>query len=111
MYQLRPMNCPFHINIYKHGQYSYRDLPLRYAELGTVYRYERSGTMHGLFRVRGFTQVSAVLFCVHHWLRDEGSALAVSSECRVCAVFSWMPSSSCSRDVSCGALSLLTGKA
>ena len=60
MYQLRPMNCPFHINIYKHGQYSYRDLPLRYAELGTVYRYERSGTMHGLFRVRGFTQVSAV---------------------------------------------------
>ena len=61
MYQLRPMNCPFHINIYKHGQYSYRDLPLRYAELGTVYRYERSGTMHGLFRVRGFTQVSAVL--------------------------------------------------
>ena len=57
MYQLRPMNCPFHIAVYKHKQYSYRDLPLRYAELGTVYRYERSGTMHGLFRVRGFTQV------------------------------------------------------
>lgn len=55
--QLRPMNCPFHIAIYKNGYYSYRDLPLRWAELGTVYRYERSGTMHGLFRVRGFTQV------------------------------------------------------
>lgn len=56
-YQLRPMNCPFHVLTYKHGKYSYRDLPLRWAELGTVYRYERSGTMHGLFRVRGFTQV------------------------------------------------------
>lgn len=51
------MNCPFHVLTYKHGKYSYRDLPLRWAELGTVYRYERSGTMHGLFRVRGFTQV------------------------------------------------------
>ena len=79
MYQLRPMNCPFHINIYKHGQYSYRDLPLRYAELGTVYRYERSGTMHGLFRVRGFTQVSAVLMWCHHWLQAESRALVVSS--------------------------------
>ena len=56
-YQLRPMNCPFHVLTYKQGYYSYRDLPLRWAELGTVYRYERSGTMHGLFRVRGFTQV------------------------------------------------------
>ena len=56
-YQLRPMNCPFHVLTYKEGRYSYRDLPLRWAELGTVYRYERSGTMHGLFRVRGFTQV------------------------------------------------------
>lgn len=56
-YQLRPMNCPFHVLTYKQGKYSYRDLPLRWAELGTVYRYERSGTMHGLFRVRGFTQV------------------------------------------------------
>jgi hypothetical protein len=56
-YQLRPMNCPFHVLTYKQGNYSYRDLPLRWAELGTVYRYERSGTMHGLFRVRGFTQV------------------------------------------------------
>lgn len=52
------MNCPFHIEIYKAGFYSYRDLPLRWAELGTVYRYERSGTMQGLFRVRGFTQAS-----------------------------------------------------
>ena len=72
MYQLRPMNCPFHIAVYKHKQYSYRDLPLRFAELGTVYRYERSGTMHGLFRVRGFTQVCAqtsvspaCLMCCH----------------------------------------------
>ncbi|GBG69151.1 hypothetical protein CBR_g3851 [Chara braunii] len=56
-YQLRPMNCPFHITVYKDGMHSYRDLPFRWAELGTVYRYEKSGTMHGLFRVRGFTQV------------------------------------------------------
>ena len=66
MYQLRPMNCPFHIAVYKHKQYSYRDLPLRYAELGTVYRYERSGTMHGLFRVRGFTQVHSSPCCSLH---------------------------------------------
>lgn len=70
MYQLRPMNCPFHIAVYKHKQYSYRDLPLRFAELGTVYRYERSGTMHGLFRVRGFTQVrpkhAVQLACLRH---------------------------------------------
>ena len=58
-YQLKPMNCPFHVEIYKNSFYSYRDLPLRWAELGTVYRYERSGAMQGLFRVRGFTQVSA----------------------------------------------------
>jgi len=63
-YQLRPMNCPFHIAVYKAGYYSYRDLPLRWAELGTVYRYERSGTMHGLFRVRGFTQDDAHIFCL-----------------------------------------------
>ncbi len=55
---VKPMNCPLHVNIYKSTQHSYRNLPLRYAELGTVYRYERSGTLHGLFRVRGFTQVS-----------------------------------------------------
>lgn len=56
-YQLRPMNCPFHILMFKEGYHSYRTLPIRLAELGTVYRYERSGTMHGLSRVRGFTQV------------------------------------------------------
>lgn len=59
-YQLRPMNCPFHIAVYKDRARSYRELPMRWAELGTVYRYERSGTMHGLFRVRGFTQVSGL---------------------------------------------------
>ena len=53
-YVMKPMNCPFHIQIYKTGLRSYRDLPLRWAELGTVYRYERSGVMHGLLRVRGF---------------------------------------------------------
>jgi threonyl-tRNA synthetase len=62
-YQLKPMNCPFHIMIYKAELRSYRDLPLRYAELGTVYRYERSGVLHGLMRVRGFTQDDAHLFC------------------------------------------------
>jgi len=62
-YQLKPMNCPFHIMIYKSRLRSYRDLPLRYAELGTVYRYERSGVLHGLMRVRGFTQDDAHLFC------------------------------------------------
>lgn len=62
-YQLKPMNCPFHIMIYKSHLRSYRDLPIRYAELGTVYRYERTGVMHGLLRVRGFTQDDAHLFC------------------------------------------------
>ena len=62
-YQLKPMNCPFHIMIYKSRLRSYRDLSLRYAELGTVYRYERSGVLHGLMRVRGFTQDDAHLFC------------------------------------------------
>jgi len=64
-YQLKPMNCPFHVEIYKNGYYSYRDLPLRWAELGTVYRYERSGAMQGLFRVRGFTQVHAFPPALH----------------------------------------------
>ncbi|KAG1654230.1 hypothetical protein FOA52_005326 [Chlamydomonas sp. UWO 241] len=63
-YQLKPMNCPFHVAVYKNGYHSYRDLPVRMAELGTVYRYERSGTMHGLFRVRGFTQDDAHIFCL-----------------------------------------------
>ncbi len=62
-YFLKPMNCPFHIHIYKSSLRSYRELPLRYAEEGTVYRYERSGVMHGLMRVRGFTQDDAHHFC------------------------------------------------
>jgi threonyl-tRNA synthetase len=62
-YQLKPMNCPYHIMIYQSHLRSYRDLPLRYAELGTVYRYERTGVLHGLLRVRGFTQDDAHLFC------------------------------------------------
>ncbi len=62
-YYLKPMNCPFHIQIYKSNTRSYRDLPLRYAEWGTVYRYERSGTLHGLLRVRGLTQDDAHHFC------------------------------------------------
>ncbi len=61
-YQIKPMNCPFHIHIFKSALRSYRDLPIRYAELGTVYRYERSGVLHGLMRVRGFTQDDAHLF-------------------------------------------------
>ena len=70
-YQLKPMNCPFHIMIYKTCLRSYRDLPLRYAELGTVYRYERSGVLHGLMRVRGFTQDDAHLFCRSDQIEDE----------------------------------------
>ncbi len=62
-YYLKPMNCPFHVHIFKSRTRSYRDLPLRYAEWGTVYRYERSGVLHGLMRVRGFTQDDAHLFC------------------------------------------------
>jgi threonyl-tRNA synthetase len=62
-YYLKPMNCPFHMLIYKSKLRSYRDMPMRFAELGTVYRYERSGTLHGLLRVRGFTQDDAHLFC------------------------------------------------
>ena len=63
-YQLKPMNCPFHVLVFKDQLRSYRDLPVRWAELGTVYRYERSGTLHGLFRVRGFTQDDAHIFCL-----------------------------------------------
>ena len=62
-YFLKPMNCPFHIMIYKSSLRSYRELPIRYGELGTVYRYERSGVLHGLMRVRGFTQDDAHIFC------------------------------------------------
>ncbi len=64
-YILKPMNCPFHILIYEESPKSYRDLPVRYAELGTVYRYERSGVLQGLFRVRGFTQDDAHIMCTH----------------------------------------------
>ncbi|MBZ5575176.1 MAG: threonine--tRNA ligase [Acidobacteriia bacterium] len=70
-YQLKPMNCPFHILIYKDGQHSYRDLPVRLGELGTVYRYERSGVLNGLFRVRGFTQDDAHIFCTKEQIEDE----------------------------------------
>lgn len=70
-YQLKPMNCPFHCLLFKDSPKSYRDLPLRWAELGTVYRYERSGTLHGLFRVRGFTQDDAHIFCLPSQLENE----------------------------------------
>ncbi|CAG9460034.1 unnamed protein product [Pedinophyceae sp. YPF-701] len=70
-YQLKPMNCPFHVTTYKNGYRSYRQLPVRYAELGTVYRYEKSGTMHGLFRVRGFTQDDAHIFCLPEQIEGE----------------------------------------
>jgi threonyl-tRNA synthetase len=70
-YRLKPMNCPGHILIYKSSPKSYRDLPQRYAELGNVYRYERSGTMHGLLRVRGFTQDDAHIFCTPGQIEDE----------------------------------------
>ncbi len=70
-YRIKPMNCPFHILIYKNSPKSYRDLPVRYAELGNVYRYERSGTMHGLLRVRGFTQDDAHIFCEPAQIEDE----------------------------------------
>jgi threonyl-tRNA synthetase len=70
-YQLRPMNCPFHILIYQDRMRSYRDLPVRLGELGTVYRYERSGVMHGLLRVRGFTQDDAHIFCAPEQIEDE----------------------------------------
>jgi threonyl-tRNA synthetase len=70
-YYAKPMNCPFHISVYKSRGRSYRDLPLRWAELGTVYRYERSGVLHGLLRVRGFTQDDAHLFCTPDQMEDE----------------------------------------
>ncbi len=70
-YQLKPMNCPFHILIYKSRLHSYRELPLRLAELGTVYRYERSGVLHGLLRVRGFTQDDAHIFCAPETIESE----------------------------------------
>jgi len=73
-YRLKPMNCPGHILIYRNSPKSYRDLPVRYAELGNVYRYERSGTMHGLLRVRGFTQDDAHIFCMPEQIESEIAA-------------------------------------
>ncbi|HPQ42499.1 MAG TPA: threonine--tRNA ligase, partial [bacterium] len=70
-YYLKPMNCPGHIKIYQTRLRSYRDLPIRYCELGTVYRYERSGTLHGMLRVRGFTQDDAHVFCTPKQIADE----------------------------------------
>ena len=70
-YVMKPMNCPFHIQIYKTKLRSYRDLPVRFGELGTVYRYERSGVLHGLLRVRGFTQDDAHLFCRPSQIEEE----------------------------------------
>jgi len=70
-YQLKPMNCPFHIVMFKSKLRSYRDLPVRWAELGTVYRYERSGVLHGLLRVRGFTQDDAHIFCTPDQMEEE----------------------------------------
>ena len=70
-YYIKPMNCPFHIQIYNNARRSYRELPMRLAELGTVYRYERSGTLHGALRVRGFTQDDAHIICTPEQLEDE----------------------------------------
>ena len=70
-YEIKPMNCPFHIHVFRSSLRSYKDLPLRYAELGTVYRYERSGVLHGLLRVRGFTQDDAHIFCREEQIEDE----------------------------------------
>ena len=70
-YIIKPMNCPFHIKMYQNSLHSYRDLPLRWAELGTVYRYEKSGVLHGMLRVRGFTQDDAHIFCTPEQIEDE----------------------------------------
>jgi threonyl-tRNA synthetase len=70
-YYIKPMNCPFHIKMYQSKRRSYRELPMRWAELGTVYRYERSGVLHGLMRVRGFTQDDAHIFCTPEQMEDE----------------------------------------
>ena len=80
-YYLKPMNCPFHIKIFQSSLRSYRDLPMRFAELGTVYRYERSGVLHGLMRVRGFTQDDAHIFCQPEQVESEiGGVLDMTFE-------------------------------
>ncbi len=80
-YFLKPMNCPFHIQIYRSALRSYRELPMRIAELGTVYRYERSGVLHGLMRVRGFTQDDAHIFCLPDQVANEvGDVLDLTFE-------------------------------
>jgi threonyl-tRNA synthetase len=78
-YYIKPMNCPFHIQIYKSKTRSYRDLPIRYGELGTVYRYELSGVLHGLMRVRGFTQDDAHIICTPEQLNEEIEKLVLFS--------------------------------
>lgn len=74
-YYVKPMNCPFHVSIYNSRPRSYRDLPLRWCELGTVYRYEKSGTLHGMMRVRGFTQDDSHIFCTEDQFKDEVNAV------------------------------------
>ena len=91
-YYPKPMNCPMHCLIYRAGTKSYRDLPLRLFELGTVYRYERAGTLHGLMRIRGFTQDDAHIFTTEEGLSDEISNLltfvmsVLSMSPRTCAM-------------------------
>ena len=70
-YALKPMNCPFHVTLFKSGIKSYKDLPVRWAECGTVYRYEKSGELSGLTRVRGFTQDDAHIICSKNQVKDE----------------------------------------
>ena len=74
-YRLKPMNCPFHVLIYKDKLRSYREFPIRWAELGTVYRHEMTGALHGLMRVRGFTQDDAHVFCAEDQIEQEISGI------------------------------------
>ena len=85
-YLLKPMNCPFHVKVYKSKIRSYKDLPIKYAEFGTVYRYERSGTLHGLTRVRGFTQDDAHIWCTPEQLSKEVEKL-VKQALRILKIF------------------------
>ena len=83
-FMLKPMNCPHHIKIFASQPHSYRDLPVRLAEFGTVYRYERSGVLHGMLRVRGFTQDDAHLFCTREQVYGEieGNYSLMTMNCR-----------------------------